>query len=193
MLPLAASCGGGLVQGGGVMVPTKISHHLQQAGIPFQVRRHRRAVTAQELAASVHMSGYRVAKAVLIEVDGKRMMAVLPATRVIDVERLGNAMGALAVRMMEEGEFAALFSDSDVGAEPPFGSLYGLPVLLDRSLAHAGPLILRGGSHEEALELQFEDFARLERPRLEDFTTLAPSTPHFRDRLDWRDENDDWM
>jgi hypothetical protein len=62
-------------------------------------------------------------------------------------------MGALAVRMMDEAEFAALFSDSDVGAEPPFGSLYGLPVLLDRSLAHAGPLILRGGSHEEALEL----------------------------------------
>ena len=169
------------------MVPTKISHHLQQAGVPFQVRRHRRAVTAQELAASVHMSGYRVAKAVLIEVDGKRMMAVLPATRVLDVERLGKAMDALAVRIMDESEFAALFSDSDVGAEPPFGSLYGLPVLLDRSLAHAGPLILRGGSHEEALEMQFEDFARLERPRLEDFTTLAPSIPHFRDR------DEDWM
>jgi Ala-tRNA(Pro) deacylase len=167
------------------MVPTKISRHLQKAGVPFRVRKHARAVTAQELAASVHMSGYRVAKAVLVEVDGKRLMAVLPATRVIDVQRLANAMGALAVRLMGESEFATLFSDSDVGAEPPFGSLYGLPVLMDRSLAHAGPLILRGGSHEEALELQFDDFARLERPRLEDFTMVAPSTPHFRDREAW--------
>ena len=172
------------------MVPTRVARHLESSGVPFQVRKHARAVTAQELAASVHMSGYRVAKAVLIEVDGKRMMAVLPATRVIDVERLGDALGALAVRIMSEPEFASLFTDSDVGAEPPFGSLYGLPVLLDRSLAHAGPLILRGGSHEEAIEVQFDDFVRLEKPQLADFTMMAPSTPHFRNRYT---ELDDWV
>jgi Ala-tRNA(Pro) deacylase len=172
------------------MVPTKISRHLQNSGVPFRVRKHTRAVTAQELAASVHMSGYRVAKAVLIEADGKRMMAVLPATRVVDVERLGEALGALAVRIMTESEFASLFTDSDVGAEPPFGSLYGLPVIMDRSLAHPGPLILRGGSHEEALEISYEDFARIESPRLADFTMMAPSTPHFRNRYT---ELDDWM
>jgi Ala-tRNA(Pro) deacylase len=171
------------------MVPTKVFGHLQKAGVSFRVRRHAHAVTAQELAASVHMSGYRVAKAVLVEVDGRRMMAVLPATRVIDVQRLGDAMGALSVRIMGESEFASLFSDSDLGAEPPFGSLYGLPVLMDRSLAHAGPLILRGGSHEEALELQFEDFARLEQPELADFSVPAPAIRHFPERP----ERPSWM
>jgi Ala-tRNA(Pro) deacylase len=150
------------------------------------VRTHQRAVTAQELAASVHMSGYRVAKAVLVEVDGKRMIAVLPAARVVDIDRLGEALGALSVRIMTEGEFASLFADSDVGAEPPLGSLYGLPVVMDRSLAHAGPLVFRGGSHEDALEVQYEDFARVEKPRIIDFAMPAQSWPRLR-------ETDDWM
>jgi Ala-tRNA(Pro) deacylase len=167
------------------MVPTKIARHLQASGVPFRVREHQRAVTAQELAASIHVSGYRVAKSVLVEVDGERMIAVLPAADIVDVERLATALGAIAVRILNEPEFADLFTESDLGAEPPFGSLYGLPVVLDRSLARSGPLILRAGSHEEALELQYEDFARLEKPRLADFAVLAQSPPTLRNRGGW--------
>ena len=96
------------------MVPEKISGHLKGSRIRFAVRPHPRAVTAQELAAAVHVSGHRVAKSVLFEADGEPMMAVLPAADVIDVERLATALGVFAVRLMSEAEFTSLFNDSDI-------------------------------------------------------------------------------
>jgi Ala-tRNA(Pro) deacylase len=170
------------------MVPEKISGHLKGSHIRFAVRPHPRAVTAQELAAAVHVSGHRVAKSVLIEADGEPMMAVLPAADVIDVERLATALGVFAVRLMSEAEFTSLFSDSDTGAEPPFGSLYGVPVVVDKRLAKPGTMIVRAGSHQEAIEMRYQDFARLERPRVEDFAVPATSTSRFVD-LDEEDTN----
>jgi Ala-tRNA(Pro) deacylase len=162
------------------MIASKIVRHMEQAGVPVVVRQHPRVVAAQRLAASVHVSGYRVAKVVLVEADGERMMAVLPAAEIVDPGRLATALGAERVRILHESEFLDLFTECEPGAEPPFGALYGLPVVMDRSLAHSsGPLVFRAGSHEEALEMKPEDFVRLEKPRLADFAVVAPSIPHF--------------
>ena len=171
------------------MVPMKISQHLQSSGIPFQVRPHGRAVSAQELAASMHISGHRIAKSVLVEADGRRIIAVLRGADRVNIERLGRALEALSVRLMNEAEFAPIFTGCDAGAEPPFGSLYGLPVLVDFRLASSGPVILRGGSHEDALEIQYDDFVRLEHPTVADFADPAGPMPP-RDRK-WLEE--DWI
>ena len=149
------------------------------------VRRHARAVSAQELAASVHASGYRVAKPVLVEADGHPFIVVVPASDLVDTDRLAAALGARQVRLMRESEFADLFTGCEVGAEPPLGSLYELPVVIDRSLARSMSLIFRAGSHEDALEMRYEDFAQLEHPRLAEFAMANPALPwHDEDRLD---------
>ena len=62
-------------------------------------------------------------------------------------------MGLKDVRLLPEGRFARLFPDCEVGAEPPFGGLYGLPVLIDSSLAEEERIIFRAGSHVEAIEM----------------------------------------
>src|SRR4051812_14727855 len=168
------------------MIASKIVHHMEQAGVPVVVRQHPRVVAAQRLAASVHVSGYRVAKSVLVEADGERMMAVLPAAAIVDPVRLAVALGAERVRILHESEFLDLFTECEPGAEPPFGALYGLPVVMDRHLAQAGgPLVFRAGSHEEALEMKPEDFVRMEQPRLADFAVPAPSVPDFDDERRW--------
>jgi Ala-tRNA(Pro) deacylase len=167
------------------MVPEQIVRHLESSRVPFVVRHHRHAVSAQELAAAVHVSGYRVAKSVLVSVDGQPMIAVLPAADIVDTDRLAAALQAQRVLLMRESEFAGLFKGCDLGAEPPLGSLYGLPVVVDRSLARSQPLIFRGGSHEEALEMRYEDYAQLEHPRLADFAIAHPALP-------WRNE-DRWV
>lgn len=161
------------------MVPIEIVRHLQASRVPFEVKSHARAVTAQELAAAVHVSGYRVAKSVLVDADGQPVIAVLPAADIVDTERLAAALGVKEVRLMREPEFASLFGGCEVGAEPPLGTLYGMPVVVDRSLARSVPLIFRAGSHEDALEMRYEDFAHLEHPRLADFAMAYPS---------WREE-----
>ena len=168
------------------MVPEKVVRHLEKSNVPVVVRSHQREVAAQRLAAAVHVSGYRVAKSVLVEADGERLMAVLPAADIIDLTRLATALGASSVRVMHESEILDLFPGCELGAEPPFGSLFGLPVVMDRILARArGPLVLRAGSHEEILEMPIEDFMRLERPRVADFAVTAASFPRVDEAGAW--------
>src|SRR5687767_12149450 len=108
------------------MIPSEIIHYLQHHEIPFSRHWHPRAVAAQRLAHSLHVSGKQVAKCVIVEADGADWIAVLPANRRLDLDRLRNLLGARNVRLVPESAFGDLFPGCEVGAEPPFGRLYGL-------------------------------------------------------------------
>lgn len=148
------------------MIPEPIQHYLQRQHVPFLRHWHPRAVTAQELAEALHVTGYHVAKSVLVLADQQLWLCVIPAADTLDFDKVREALGAQQVRLASEDEFADRFPECELGAEPPFGHLYGLPVLMDESLNEAEDLMLRAGSHEEALEVRAEDFIDLESPRL---------------------------
>ncbi|MGI5863402.1 MAG: aminoacyl-tRNA deacylase [Myxococcales bacterium] len=153
------------------MVPATILDYLHRSGTPFRLLPHRRAISAQELAASVSVTGRRVAKSVVANADGRMLLAVLPATELLDEQRLAFALGVGQVRVASERELASLFPGCELGAAPPFGRLFGLPVIVDDSLARSAqqsdePLVFRAGTHDTALEIRFDDFARLEQPLL---------------------------
>lgn len=144
------------------MIPRRLIDSLEHHCIPYDLRLHSRAVTAQEVAKTLHVPGRRVVKSVLVEAGGKIWIAVLPAIAFVDWERLATSLGVPAVRPLRETEFQGLFPDCEAGAEPPFGALYGLPIIVDSTLVEAGRLIVRAGSHEEAIEIDYDDFSRLE-------------------------------
>jgi len=144
------------------MIPQSIIDYLDGRAVAYRRRLHRRAITAQELAATVHVPGRQVAKSVLVKADGKVFIAVLPATEMLDEDQVAIALDASSVRLLRESEFERFFPDCEPGAEPPFGGLYGLPLVIDSSLAEAESIIVRAGSHEEAIEMQYEDLYRLE-------------------------------
>jgi Ala-tRNA(Pro) deacylase len=146
------------------MIPKSIIDYLHGSGTPFRKRPHPRAVTAQELAASMHVTGYAVAKAVLVEAEARRYIAVLPAAEMLDDRRFARAVHAHTARLLTEDEFVGNFGDSEPGAEPPFGGLYGLPVVVDDAFSEEEIVVFRAGSHEEAIEMRFEDFLHLEHP-----------------------------
>jgi Ala-tRNA(Pro) deacylase len=152
------------------MIPEPIQHYLQQQHVPFLRHWHPRAVTAQELAQALHVTGYRVAKSVIVEADGQLCICIIPATDTLDLERVREVLGARETRLASEDAFANRFPECELGAEPPFGHLYGLPVLMDEGLGVAEDLLLRAGSHEEALEVSVEDFIGLESPRTASIT-----------------------
>ena len=156
------------------MIPEPIQHYLQRQHVPFLRHWHPRAVTAQELAQVLHVTGYRVVKSVIVRVDQSLWICVIPATETLDLEKVRETLGARQVRLASEDEFADLFPECELGAEPPFGHLYGLPVLMDESLGVTEDLLLRAGSHEEALEVSVEDFIALESPRMASLTVERP-------------------
>ncbi len=154
------------------MIPVSIIYYLEKNKVPFQRRPHAKAIGAQELAASLHITGYSVAKSVIVDADGQKWIAVLPASETVNLPRLAEVLGARALRLLEEPEFAPIFPDCELGAEPPFGCLYGIPVVVDSSLEKAPAIILRAGSHRESLEIAYADFVSLEEPRIGSFGVL---------------------
>ncbi|MCP3104737.1 YbaK/EbsC family protein [Myxococcus sp. K15C18031901] len=151
------------------MIPASIQQYLRHNRVLSERYWHPRAVSAQELAQVLHVSGWRVAKSVIVMADRQPWIVVVPAASTVDLTRLREMLGARRVRLATEQEFSARFPDCEVGAEPPFGELYGLPVAVDESLSLAEHVLFRAGSHEEALEMRFQDFATLEWPLVASF------------------------
>jgi Ala-tRNA(Pro) deacylase len=146
------------------MIPSDIVKYVMDHRTPFARHWHPRAVGAQELAATIHVSGYRVAKSVIIDADGSKCIAVLPAAEMLDETRAALALGKRTARLVSESELERLFSSCELGAEPPFGGLYGLPVVADEKLADFDSVVFRAGSHEETIEMKWDDFVDLENP-----------------------------
>ncbi len=151
------------------MIPARILDYLKEKGVAYAWRMHPRAVSAQELAHSLHVTGHRVAKTVIVDVDGQTWIAVVPASERIDLLSLAEALGAERVQLVRETDFANRFPECEPGAEPPFGHLYGLPVVVDRDLTCEDAIVMRAGDHENVIELSYRDFASMERPMVASF------------------------
>ncbi|MHB8929383.1 MAG: aminoacyl-tRNA deacylase [Melioribacteraceae bacterium] len=152
-------------------MPTKmLREFLDQNKIRYVTVKHSVAYTAQEIAASAHIKGKELAKTVLIKVDGKMAMCVLPASYKIDFDLLKEALGGKNIRLANEVEFKDKFPECDVGAMPPFGNLYGMDVYVEEILAKDKEIAFNACSHIELLQMSFKDYGRLVKPRLIKFS-----------------------
>ncbi len=149
------------------MIPTMIDAYLREHSLRFEHFMHGRAVAAQRLAAAEHVSGARVAKVVVVSVDGRLALAVVAATERVDIEALRDALHAHEVELVPEARFADRFWPCEAGAEPPL-SLFGVPIYVDAELARQPWLLMRGGTHEDAIQLDTDDWLLSERARIVD-------------------------
>ena len=145
---------------------TKLKEFLDANGVRYQVRSHRTAYTAQEVAAEEHIPGFEMAKVVMVRDGGEYLMAVLPAPYRVGLDLLGKATGRTGLRLATETEFAGLFPGCEPGAMPPFGNLYGIPVWVDEALTRDDEIVFNAGTHEQTVHMKYADFARLVQPRI---------------------------
>ena len=144
----------------------KLKTFLDREGIKYVVISHSRAYTAQEAAASAHIPGRELAKTVIVKLDGRMAMAVLPASYHVDLEHLAEVAGADYAAIASEHDFSSLFPDCDTGAMPPFGNLYDMEVYVAESLTEDEEIAFAAGSHTELLRMSFADFERLVKPKV---------------------------
>ena len=148
------------------MPATKLKEFLDANKVKYMVLAHSVAYTAQEIASLVHIKGQELAKSVMVKIDGKMAMAVLPGSRHVDLALLKASAKAKDVQLATEAEFRSLFPGCEAGAMPPFGNLYNIPVFVDQSLSEDKEIAFNAGTHHELIRLSYEDFARLVQPRL---------------------------
>ncbi len=143
----------------------KLREFLDGEKVKYVTIRHSPAYTAQEIAASAHVRGKDLAKTVMVTLDGKMAMAVVPASRKVGFDLLREAAGANSVQLASEQAFRDMFPGCEVGAMPPFGNLYGMDVYVSKLLAEDEEIAFNAGSHTELIRLAYQDFQRLVKPK----------------------------
>jgi len=149
---------------------SKLREFLDSQQIKYLVISHSLGYTAQGIAAAAHVSGKKLAKTVIVKLDGILAMAVVPASEHVDMDRLKALTGCKCVEIAFEKEFQNAFPDCELGAMPPFGNLYDMPVYADASLAEHEEITFSAGTHRELVRMHWEDMLRIVNPTVAELT-----------------------
>lgn len=144
----------------------RLKEFLDNEGVKYVAISHSPGYTAQEVAASAHVPGKKMAKTVMVKLDGKMAMAVVPAAHKVDFDRLSEAAGVEVAELAGEDEFKDMFPECEVGAMPPFGHLYDMEVYVGERLAGQEEIAFNAGAHTELIRLAYSDFERIEKPKV---------------------------
>jgi Ala-tRNA(Pro) deacylase len=148
------------------MALTSLMEYLDMHNVPYVVISHSPAYTAQGVAGLAHIPGRELAKTVIIRLDGRLAMAVIPAKFHVDLELLRKTAKAQSVALAFEEEFKDQFPECETGAMPPFGNLFGLDVFADDSLEKDKEIAFNAGTHRELIRMTWEDFKKLAKPKV---------------------------
>jgi Ala-tRNA(Pro) deacylase len=154
---------------------SNLREFLDSKHVKYMVISHSIAYTAQGIAALTHCSGKKLAKTVIVKIDGILAMAVVPAPARVDLDRLRTLTGAQAVEIASEHEFKDAFPDCEMGAMPPFGNLYDMTVYADADLAENEEITFSAGTHRELVRMNWVDMVRLVNPILGDLIHHWPA------------------
>ncbi len=142
----------------------KLKQMLDERHIKYISINHSPAYTARETAASTFVPRREFAKTIIVDLDGEKVMAVVSASRHVDISSLRSLAGASEARLATEDEFKALFPDCELGAMPPFGSLYDMRVYVDEMVTEVDDLCFNAGSHEQIMRMSCVDYLEFEQP-----------------------------
>ena len=146
-----------------------LNTYLDHERVHYDVLRHPEAFRAAEIAHTLQTPEKEMAKVVIVKVDARFVMTVLPASWSVDLHRLKDVFRTRHVRLATENEIKDLFPDCELGAMPPFGNLYGLPVYVDQSLTEDEEIVFQAGTHSDAVRMRYMDFAALVFPVVAEF------------------------
>lgn len=153
------------------MPSKKLKDYLDSNGVMYITMNHSPAYTAQQIAATSHISGNELAKTVIVRLDGNIAMAVLPASYRINMNLLKDAAGAEIIELATEQEFINLFPECEIGAIPPFGNLYKMPVYFASSLSKDKEITFNAGTHSELIKMLYKDYEKLVDPIVVKFSS----------------------
>ena len=145
-------------------ISARLKTFLEQNQVRYTSMTHSPTYTAQAAAAAMHVPGKELAKTVVVRAGEETLLAVLPASYHVNLQKLGALVGK-TVRLATEQEFTSLFPDCELGAMAPFGHLYSLPVYVDEALAADEEIVFNAGTHRDAIRMRYADFAQLAKPR----------------------------
>lgn len=146
-------------------IAASVQKHLSQEAVRYELIEHQRTLDSTHTAQAAHVPGAQLAKGTVLKDEKGFLIAVVPATRRVDLgamhRRFGRPLG-----LATEPEVAALFGDCEPGAVPPLGAAYGIDCIFDDSLMEAPDVYFEAGDHRRLVHVSGADFRRLVRDAL---------------------------
>ena len=147
-----------------MMAEQKVVDYLEQHRVAYTCCKHKPAFTAQEIAESAHISGHRLAKTVVVKLDGQLALCILPAAERVNFSQLRHIARSHTAELASEDEFLSRFKHCEPGSLPPFGELFNLPVYAVGSLGSQPSVAVNSGDSSELLWMNWQDFEELVKP-----------------------------
>lgn len=152
---------------------------LRSQRVRFAHTTHSAAFTAEEVALAEHMPPNRMAKTVLVRDNDGYVLAVIPADCYVDLEHLRMIIGVPDLYLAEERDLAHLFPNAELGAMPPLGNLFHLPVYLDRRVASREFIAFNAGTHRDVIHMRVSDYCELVHPVVGNFSEVMEPASAF--------------
>jgi Ala-tRNA(Pro) deacylase len=105
-------------------------------------------------------------------------MCILPAIHYLDLGKLKAFTGVEDIKLASENDIAKLFRDYEVGAEPPFGHLYDIKIIIDQFLQDDNEVVFNAGTHTDMIRMKLTDFLRLAKPTFADIGVHIAAMRH---------------
>ena len=157
-----------LVKSGGVF--EKIKKLLDENGIKYQVMEHAAAKTSEESALIRGTQLKQGAKALVVFGDGKPLMIVLPANLKVDFNMVKKSLKIDDVRIATHEEVRKL-TQTEIGAVPPFGNLFGLPLYVDKKMGGNEEIAFNAGEHTKSIKMKYADFEKVTNPTIGNYSS----------------------
>ncbi|MBI4417442.1 MAG: YbaK/EbsC family protein [Ignavibacteriales bacterium] len=155
-----------------------VQRYLNNYGISYRVVDHDPAFSSYDAARASQVPQQEFAKTVIVRIDGKFWMTVLRTDHRINIHAIKAAFDARDVHLAHEEDLTTLFPDCELGAMPPFGNLYGIPVLLDQALLSDEEIAFNACNHSRVIRMRLSDYVRLVNPLIGRFS----QPPFVRDQ-----------
>ena len=134
--------------------------YLKNQDVDFDEIRHPKEVTASRVAQQAHVSGEKMAKAVLIKGDSGYRVLVIPSTCKVDLNSLSRQLHE-RLGLATADDIQQLFGDCDLGALPALAQAYGVRVCYDDALTSQPDIYMEAGDHETLVHMGNVEFRRL--------------------------------
>ena len=141
-------------------IAKRLEWFLEASGVEYEVLPHPHSHYSAQTARRSRVPLHCLAKPVLFEDEYGYLMAVVPAARRVDVERLGRQLNR-QLELATEAELRDLFDDCDAGAMPALGTPYRIPTVYDDSLAGLSDVYFEAGDHDDVVHMSGDAFLEL--------------------------------
>jgi len=139
-------------------IARRVEHYLYENRIRYETLAHLKSSSSLGSAISSNIPLRSLVKAVvLIDHEGRKLMAILPANGKINILTLNHELYG-EYRLANENELANIFHDCSLGAIPPVAEAYNMSYVCDQQLDRQNVLYFEAGDHETLIKVDHEAF-----------------------------------